>query len=759
MSAPAVTDGPSRLLLRILAFSGLVFALLSAVLFPVLPSAVDVSEGDIAAQTIRAPTSLTYDSEAVRAQRQDQAVRSVREVVTYNVNVKSEQLARLTDVMNRVVSVRDAPGQTRSAKEDGLSRIPGLNLTASQRAALLDLSPEGWRQVLDESIRVLGSILEEPFSTSELEDRRTSVPARISAGLTATQGDLVVALVKPLVVPTQRVDEAETQRARERATAAIGPETISYAPNQVIVREGEPIDAAKLEALREAGLLNVQIRSGDVLAVFLVSLLSAAALGFYLLVLKPPSFSSMRRLVLVAVLIGAVALAAKLYLPLVTPDTQHHFYAFALPVALAPLLIATLFEAPFAILVAAVLALISTFTAVYLPDISGIVGLSGSQPLQMAATFFFGGLAGVLAIHRAEQLNRFILAGAAVAAATFLTLAAFWAIEDLRERQDLLWMAGSSAAAGALTALFAVGLLAALGSAFDVTTRLQLMELAQMNAPLLRRLQEEAPGTFHHSIMVGNMAERAADKIGADSLLVRVGAYYHDIGKMGRPAFYIENQLGGDNPHDRLGPSASAQIIQEHVRHGVELARRHRLPERVRAFIPEHHGTRLVTYFYRMAARDNPDADPADFRYPGPRPQSKETALVMLADSTEAVVRASQDHSQERIDALVEDVIAERVAEGQFDDCDITLRDLRVIARSFKGSLRAIYHPRIEYPAATLGVTGQAPAAERGALGPGAVPADHVGGDRAQAAEAAEAEAKDTDGTGSGESAPEAART
>jgi putative nucleotidyltransferase with HDIG domain len=695
-------------MMRALAFAGLVFALLAVVLFPVLPRAVEVSPGQIAAQTVRAPRNISYNSDAIRAQLQDQAARSVREVVTYNVNAKSLQLARLTDIVNRMGSVRDAPGQTRSAKEDGLQRIPGLNLTASQRSTVLDLSPDGWRQVIDESVRVLGGILEEPFSAAELEDRRASVPARVAAGQTSAQGELVAALVKPLVVPTQQVDEAETQRARDRAVAAIGPQPVSYARNQVIVREGEPIDAAKLEALKQAGLLDVRVRGGDLLAVTLISLLASSTLGFYLLVLRPPSLSSTRRLALVAVLIGAVVLASKLYLPVVTPDNDHRYYAFALPVALAPLLVASLFEAPFAILIAVVLAVLSTFTAVYLPDASGVIGLSGSQPLQMTATYFFGGVAGVLAVQRAERLNRYVLAGAAVAAATFLSLAAFWAIDDLRARNDLLWMAGNAAAAGALTALLAVGLLAALGSLFDVTTRLQLMELAQLNAPLLRRLQEEAPGTFHHSIMVGNMAERAADKIGADSLLVRVGAYYHDIGKMGRPAFYIENQLGGENPHDRLDAGASAQIIQEHVRHGIELARRHRLPEQVRAFIPEHHGTRLVTYFYRIAAREDPDVDPARFRYPGPKPQSKETALVMLADSTEAIVRASQDRSQDRIDALVEAVISERVTEGEFDDCDITLRDLRVIAESFKSSLRAIYHPRIEYPAPAVSTAGLA---------------------------------------------------
>jgi putative nucleotidyltransferase with HDIG domain len=696
---------------RVLAFVGLLAGLLLAVLFPVLPSTLHVNPGDIAAQTVRAPRNVTYNSEVVRAQLQEQAVKSVREVVTYDVNVKGKQLASLTDTVNRIGGLRDQPGITRSAKEDGLTRVPGVSLTAAQRAAILDFTPEQWRGVVDESVRVLGAMLEEPFAAGEVEGRQASVPARIAAGLTATQGDIVVALVKPLVVPTQRVDENETRRAREKATASIGPQQVTYARNQVIVREGEPIDAAKLEALKEAGLLDARVRLGDLASVALVSLLAALSLGFYLFVLRPLTLSSMRRLVLVAVLIGSLVLAAKLYLPLVTPDPGHHFLAFALPVALAPLLIAVLFEAPFAIVVAAVLALLATFTAVYLPDLSGVVGLGGGQPLQMAAAYFFGGMAGVLAMHRAEHLNRFFLAGGAIALATFLCLAAFWSLENTHGPRDLLWMAGSSVAAGALTALLAVGLCAVLGSFFDVTTRLQLMELAQLNAPLLRRLQEEAPGTFHHSVIVGNLAERAADKIGADSLLVRVGAYYHDIGKMGRPAFYIENQLAGENPHDRLDPQTSARTIQDHVRFGCELARRYRLPERVSAFIPEHHGTRLVTYFYRTALQSDPNLDPERYRYPGPRPQSRETALVMLADSTEAVVRASTDRSQEAIDQMVESVIAERLAEGQFNDCDITLRDLRIVAQSFKSSLRAIYHPRIEYPAAPEALTpGPSPA-------------------------------------------------
>jgi putative nucleotidyltransferase with HDIG domain len=197
------------------------------------------------------------------------------------------------------------------------------------------------------------------------------------------------------------------------------------------------------------------------------------------------------------------------------------------------------------------------------------------------------------------------------------------------------------------------------------------------------------------------LAERAADLVGGDALLVRVGCYYHDIGKVLQPGYYIENQMAGDNPHDTMDPKASARIIAAHVLAGAELARKHGLPPGVRAFIPEHHGTRLIPYFYRIASERDPRVEQSLFRYPGPKPQSRETAIVMLADSTEAMVRSSEDRSGERIDAIVEEVLAERLAEGELDECELTLRDMRTIAQSFKQTLRGVYHPRVAYPEPT----------------------------------------------------------
>lgn len=687
--------------LRVGLFTGLLTLLLVVALVPVLPGRFTVTRGRIASQTIRAPREVRYESEFIRKQLQDQRVGSVQEVVTYDVNVKNQQLAKLNELIARITALRDSPGFSRPTRDEAIQRIQGISLSAKQRGSILDFTPDEWNRTADEAGRLLDQVLQEPFSADQLDDRRASVRNRVQNGLLTTQGEVAIALVQPLVMPTQRQDAAATEQAREKARNSVEPQVQTYAKGQVIVREGDVIDEVRYEALKAAGLLDGRLNRQGLGAIVLVALLAAGTLGAYVQVFQPPSLNSNRRLVATAILIGGMVLVAKLYLPVVLPDTDRHFLAYMLPVAAAPILLAALFEAPFALITAAVCALLTTFTAIYISDVSGIVSLSGNQPLQMTASYLFGGLAGVLVIHRAERLNRFFLAGVGVMLASFLGLLAFWLLDASRHVMDLAWMSGASVLAGGLSAVVTVGLFALLGSVFGVTTRLQLMELAQLNAPLLRRLQDEAPGTFHHSIIVGNLAERAADLIGADSLLVRVGSYYHDIGKMARPGFFIENQLSGANPHDGLDPVTSAEILREHVAHGVELGRRYRLPERVREFIPEHHGTRLVAYFYRLAAQQDPDIDQEQFTYAGPRPRSRETAIVMLADSTEAMVRAAKDRSQERIDAMVESVIAERLAEGQFDDCDLTLRDLRVIAESFKRSLRAIYHPRVEYPAPT----------------------------------------------------------
>ncbi len=473
------------------------------------------------------------------------------------------------------------------------------------------------------------------------------------------------------------------------------------ANGRVIVQEGQSVTDEQLTQIRGAGLLDNKLSLTNAAAAALMGALGGAFLALYVYLFHPAELNNTRRLFLVGLLVVLWVAGAKVFLSQCLPDSDRLYLSYMIPIAAAPMLIATLLDGGLAVAVAALLAMLATFSGYYMPDARQALDSSPLDSLQMASTFLLTGLAGIYAVREAERVNNYATAGVSVGFVTFVSLLSFWLLLPDRDGIDIVWMVAASGVVGLGSVIIIMGGSYILGAAFGVSTRIQLMELAQLSHPLLRQLQEQAPGTFHHSVIVGNLAERAADLVGADALLVRVGAYFHDIGKITKPGFYIENQMGGENPHDRLDPHSSAKMVSEHVRAGMKLTARYRIPARVRAFVPEHHGTRLVTFFYRKASIQDPMTDPDKFRYPGPKPQSRETAMVMLADSVEAVVRAAKDRSHEKIDELVEAVINERVTEGQLDECDLTLRDLRIIAESFKATLRGIYHPRIEYPAPT----------------------------------------------------------
>jgi cyclic-di-AMP phosphodiesterase PgpH len=417
------------------------------------------------------------------------------------------------------------------------------------------------------------------------------------------------------------------------------------------------------------------------------SFVAAGALALQVYVFAPRDSRAAMRLLLLAALVLGCVLAAKGFLVTGVAVGGRRYLFYALPIAAAPILVATLLDAGLAVAVAVVAALLCAFVT------------RPQDPLEMATVFLLAGLVAVAGVRRTQRLSRYLMAGAMVAVATFATLLAFWLGSPDRHAVDLAWIFVSAALGGMLSATIGLGGTFILGITFGIPTRLQLMGMAQLSHPLLRQLQEQAPGTFHHSVIVGNLGERAADLIGADALLVRIGCYFHDIGKSIKPAYFVENQTGGENPYDTLDPLSSAKRIADHVLAGIELARKHGVPARVLAFIPEHHGTRLITYFYRKAAAADPATDPEAFRYPGPKPQSRETAIVMLADSVEAIVRSSRDRSPERIESLIKAVIAERLAEGQLDECDLTMRDLKTIGESFQSTLRGVYHTRVAYPA------------------------------------------------------------
>jgi putative nucleotidyltransferase with HDIG domain len=701
---------PSHPLNRVgaVVFSIALATALALALLPVLPQSLQVDEGDIASRTWQAPRDFSFESAVLTEKAREQTAQAVPDVLVFSSEVRSEQITKLEKLIGDIGRVRDSSELSRSQKLSALLGTENL-LAPGFEAFILDMTANQWQTVSNEAKRVLEQLLSEAVPRDKENQIGEQLSQRLDPSLSQDEAALAELLVKPFIVPNLQVDTAKTEEARAAARAAVVPVRVSYTKGQTIVRSGEVIDSTAVEAMREAGLLSRQLEWRSVAAVVVVSIIAGGVLGTYVYSFPPADAVDLRRLLLLLTATALATLAAKLYLPLVLPDHDRHFLAYALPLAAIPMMLAALLETQMAIVTAAVLAALLTFIVVYLPGVSAAMTSAPLDALRVAGVYGFGSVAGTLAVHRAERLNRYLLAGIIVALVSMAMLTSAWFLDLDRKMMDFAWMGLAAVVSGSVAGILAAGAFVTLGSLFGITTRVQLMELAQLNQPLLRRLQDEAPGTFHHSVILGNLAERAADLIGADSLLVRVGCYFHDVGKLRQPGYFIENQMAGSNPHDQLDFRSSAQIVLRHVTDGVELAREHGLPSQVRDFISQHHGTGQATYFYRKAVEADEDVDPSQFTYPGPKPQSQEVAIVMLADSVEAAIRASSDRSPERIDALVDEVMAERLAEGQLDESDLTLREIKIAGESFKSTLRGVYHPRLEYPAAAEGKSKKPP--------------------------------------------------
>jgi putative nucleotidyltransferase with HDIG domain len=680
------------------AITGFAVAIFLALL-PLAPAGVQLDEGEVASRTIRAPRDISFVSPALTERRQDEAAEAVQDSLLFDPSVAANQQSQLNTLLGRVRSILSDPNLSITSRGAALERVDRLDLSTGSLTFLRSLPPEAFDIVETEARRSLAAIFEETLPASEVQEVRERASTYVSPAIDREMSTLIGEMVRPFIVSNLAIDGSRTEAARNAARAGVAPVQVTFGRNQVIVEKDAPVTAEAREALVNAGLVGKTWRAEILGASALVSLVVAAMVAAGLGVFRPQA--SPRQLALVGLAVAVPVFLLKLYLPLILPDNERHFLAYILPTAAAAMVLSGLVGIELALFAAGLIALLGAFAAVLLLDVT-VIGFAGTLDIaRIALVSGIAGAAGVFAVRNAESIAHFLLGGLLVGVSVVTVLLATWLIDPDRSTSDLPWMFVAAAANGALSAFLSAGIFVTLGSLFGVTTRLQLLEMSQLSQPLLLRLQDEAPSTFQHSVIVANLAEKGAYVIGADALLARVGCYYHDIGKLSRPGFFIENQLGGKNPHDDLDPADSARIISDHVNDGLALAQQYKLPVKVAAFIPEHHGTRMVSYFYRQAAANDPSLDPDNFRYPGPKPQSRETAIAMLADSSEAAVRSSPDHSPENIETLVDEVFSERLAEGQLNESDLTLRNLRDLAESYKATLKAVYHPRIEYPAPT----------------------------------------------------------
>ncbi|MDR7490219.1 MAG: HDIG domain-containing protein [Armatimonadota bacterium] len=660
-------------------------ALLAATAFHALPRPLEVRPGQIAPRDIEAPRTVEYVDEVQTAARRRLAAAAVEPVYRPAPAATASARTAVRRVFDALLRLQTAGHRTVLERRAALREQVGVTLDPEAVAAGLSLDPAVLRQAQRAAEEVVVEVMAEGVRLDQLDDARARVRRMLQAsGLRGRALTVASAVGQAAVRPNLFADQAATRALRREAAEAVQPVRVRVLRGEVIVRRGDRITEEHMQRLAALGLLGAPTGWETVLGSAAVIALLLAVTAVYLVEYQREIWRVDRHLLLWSLVVVLTAVVARAVI-------ASRYNVYLIPAAVGPILLATLLQPRLALLTSAVLAL--------------LLGLMGGGDYRLAVVAFVGGMVGVYAIRRINHRTDLVVAGLKVGLATAATVGAVGLFERHPLYPRLVTDAAFGMANGLLVGVMSIGLLPYLENLFGLVTPIKLLELSNPGHPLLRRLQLEAPGTYHHSIIVANLAEAAAEAIGADPLLVRVGTYYHDVGKIRRPVFFRENQIGVENPHERMSPSLSALVVAAHVKDGLELAREYRLPRVIADFIPQHHGTTLIAYFYHRARQRGDEPEAATYRYEGPKPQSRETAIVMLADGAEAAVRSLQRPTPDRIYEVVRSIIRDRLEDGQLDECDLTFRDLERIAQAFTRILTGIFHPRIEYPELERDVT------------------------------------------------------
>lgn len=647
--------------------------------------AATLEVGDVAAADIRAPRSVTFNSETETERLRAAAADRVEPhyvPIAPPADIRNQQLEALEDLgadVSRVLDRRDRGVLLDGEVEPALRSAAPL-LTEAQVDQVAQMPRVRWEQLIAAAVSVVDATLSGDVREDEVDVVRGQVRERITNDLAPEPRALAGDLAAEHIAPNLTVSEELTEEARRAARAAIAPVEIDITQGERIVEEGSRITPLDIEELEALGLSQPADDWGALVGAALIAIVLSVLMVVFLWRFQPDVWYRVRPLLL---FILAVVLSA--FVLRVAADRT--LWAYVVPTSATVLLVGILLKGYAGAAIAAALALVA--------------GIVNGSSLELAVYVLAGGITSLLAIVHAERLNAFLRAGFVLAATNLAVVTAFSLLSG-RDLNGTAQLALAAVVNAGLSVVLAVGSFAVLGNLFGIMTIFQLLELANPSNRLLRRLLMETPGTYHHSVMVGNLAERAAETIGADPLLVRVGAYYHDIGKTKNPLIFIENQAGSHNIHDDLDAETSARIIAAHIRDGIDLGYEHALPVQIIGFIPQHHGTSVMSSFYGKAlheARGNEQLVNKDrFRYPGPRPQSREAAILMLADGVEASVRALDSKEEPAIREMVDTIVDARLEDGQLDDAELTLKNVAQIKEAFVQQLLGMYHARIKYP-------------------------------------------------------------
>lgn len=635
----------------------------------------DLKVGDIPKSDIKAHREI-IDESATEA-RKKEAEQKVDKQYSLRTDVQKQSEEKIKGFFSSVEKVL-AQDKPEEEKAKLIPRAP-FKITDAQANKIASMNEQSTKKLESVCIDGLNKAYEAPIedgNEQDLKEAKKEYTDFISSSDLSDSEKAIALNFVNVVEPNFFYDKEKTDELIKETLKQVPPVMIKK--NQIVVSEGEPVTAHQLELLGTLGLLSDSASALYIYIALGVLVIIVMYLQYgYIHKYYPAINKEFSKIVMISILNVFPVILARLF---------GMMSNYIIPLACMPMLITLLLNYKISLV----------FSMLNVILIGGAVGFNPNIIILAILNVVLGGTL----LRKMQQRNDILYSSITVAVLSSILT---FSVGTLTTNNFMEILADSTfAAAGAiLSGILTIGVLPFFESTFDIVTNAKLLELSNPNNPLLKKLLMEAPGTYHHSILVANLAELAAEQVGGNPLLARIGAYYHDVGKTKRPYFFRENQFGKKNPHDRLKPEVSSKIIISHVKDGSELAKEYNLPKTIHDFIVTHHGETLVKYFYLTVKNNSENSDEVkeeDFKYPGPKPMSKEQGIVMLADSTEAAVRSINEPTEEKIEKMVNNIIDDKLASGQLDNCDLTLRDISKIKKCFLKALNGIHHERIEYP-------------------------------------------------------------
>ena len=655
----------------------------------VLPSYLEqntysLQVGDVAPHNIVAPYTHSFTSQVLTNEALEKARQSVQPIyLPADPEIARTQLENLRTTLAYISDVRADSYASQEQKQEDLANLAVLTLEEGHAEAILEMPQTRWETIQQEALSVLEQVMRNSIRDTQVTEARRSVVSLVSFSLSTEQSQLVDVIVSPFIVPNSLYSEELTEASRKRAADLVLPVTRSYVAEELIVQQGQVITPQIEEALHQFGIIRSNPLTNNLIASLAVTIISSGFIAVYFQRRRLQLNLSITSLFLISIFFLSFLLAGRLLIP------EHTILPYFFPLAAFGLTIASLFSSELGLVLALVLAITTAF----------------GMPSSLDLTLFYSiaSICGILVLGKGRRVTSYIWAGLTVGMVGSMIILAYRLVETYTDWMGIATLIGAVFINGIASASLALLLQYIITQIFGLATPLHLLEISRSDHPLLQFILQNSPGSYQHSLQVSNLAEQAAKAIGADPVLVRAGALYHDAGKALNPQYFIENQVGSQiNPHNDLSPQESARIIIQHVTDGITLAKKYRLPPRIRDFILEHHGTTITRYQYNRAkelsAVTGETFDIEDFRYPGPRPQSRETALLMLADCTEAKARADLPKNETELREIVRKAVDFQLQQGQLNDTNLTFLDLNRTIDSFVFTLRNTYHPRLRYP-------------------------------------------------------------